>query len=229
MADESGISNDRYMLVGALTTSRNNVGAILNGIERLRSKVSMPHELKWQKVCDSRESEYKTFIDAGLRLLTKNQARFDMICFDNSIRDHKKYNEGDSDIGLNKMYYQLLLHRAVRYYGKKGGIHIRLDARNSSTPLSSLKDMLNNGARNIGIENGPVKVLESTSSKNCDLLQLNDVLLGAFSAYRNNRLNGRPSKARLAQHVFEKSGFDSLDEDSDRTKKLTFWNFKPSK
>jgi hypothetical protein len=63
-----------------------------------------------------------------------------------------------------------------------------------------------------------------------DLLQLNDVILGAVCAARNGKhllAAGRQSKRDLAQLVLQKSGLETFDQDSRRgVSRFTVWNLK---
>lgn len=49
-ADESGISNDRHMLVGATVVRRIYLFSLYRAISDFRDKHSMFAELKWSKV-----------------------------------------------------------------------------------------------------------------------------------------------------------------------------------
>ena len=212
-----------------MTTSRNNIKPVLDKVQKYRDLNNMQNELKWSKVSNQKKAEYEVLIDYGFQLIEANQARFDMICYDTRMANHKKFNAGDRDVGLSKLYYQILLHRPILKYGRQGDLHIRLDKRASTTSTDQLKDMLNNSARNNGVDGDPVKILEAESSKACDLLQLTDVLLGAFSAAKNERTGGRLAKKELAEYVMDRSGLETLDSDSERTRNLTYWNFKPKR
>lgn len=228
VADESGVTKDRYLLVGCFATSRNNLKPVQDIVANFRAAHKMERELKWSRVSDDKETEYRALVDSAFNLLENKHAKFHMICFDTHQADHKKYNSGDADVGLNKLYYQLLLHRVVKTFGKLGDIHIRLDKRISTTPLGDLRSMLNSTAsRDHGLRNNPVKIVEAESSKTCDILQVNDVLLGGFSAYKNDRLNGRKSKSDLARYIVERSALKTLEKDSPGNGSITYWQFAP--
>lgn len=107
-----------------------------------------------------------------------------------------------------------------------------LDHRNSSTPLNELRDMINSTlARDHQIDHKPLKQLISQDSCDDDLLQLNDVILGAVCHSRNGKhllAETRPAKRDVAQMVLQKSGLSSFDENSPRDiQRFTVWQFKP--
>ena len=92
--------------------------------------------------------------------------------------------------------------------------------------------MLNNAAsRDHGINTNPFKVIEPADSKECDILQLNDVILGAVCAARNGKHlleGGRASKRDIALLVLEKSGLPSFAIDTPRwVSGFTVWNMRP--
>ena len=106
-----------------------------------------------------------------------------------------------------------------------------VDRRNSSTSLHDLRRMANAAiARDCGVRGDPIKQVLPLDSKADDLLQLNDVILGAVCAARNGRHllpNGRESKRNIAQLVLEKSGLGSFDHDSPRdVHRFSVWNLK---
>jgi len=163
-----------------------------------------------------------------------NQIHFHSIVFDSHAWAHKKYNNGDNDVGLSKLYFQLMLHKFVKIYGNRGSLYVRVDHRNSSTPLEDIRRMLNaTASRDHGITTNPVKQFVSEDSKKCDLLQVNDVILGAVCATRNGRLlveGGNQAKRDLARFVLEKSGLGTFEKDSPAgVNRFTVWNMRPRK
>lgn len=197
-----------------------------------REKYNMHSELKWAKVSPRKLDEYRALVEYFFALNNANQIHFHSIAFDSHAWAHKKYNGGDDDVGLSKLYYQLMLHKFVKIYGDKGTLYVRVDHRNSSTPLEDIRKMLNStAARDHGINSDPVKQFVSEDSKKCDLLQVNDVILGAVCAARNGRLlleGGNQAKRELAQFVLEKSGLDTFEHDSPKgVSRFTIWNMRP--
>lgn len=188
-------------------------------------------ELKWTKIADGKIDEYKALVDYFFAMNNTNHIQFHSIVFDSHQWDHRNYNEGDADIGISKLYYQLILHKFIRICAGSGSLYARLDHRNSSTSLDDLRRMLNNAAaRDLSIEGSPLKQLVSEDSKNCDLLQLNDVILGAVCAVRNGRHlieGGKRSKKEVAKLVLEKSGLQTYETNSPRhIERFTVWNMR---
>lgn len=105
IADESGISNDRFTLVGGLCMHRDTYQRVYETLEAFSEKHNMKSELKWSKVSNQKLEEYKALVDCFFALNNTNHLQFHSICFDSHQWNHKKYNKGDSDIGLSKLYY----------------------------------------------------------------------------------------------------------------------------
>lgn len=232
IADEAGISNDRFTVVGGLCMHTKTLEKAYATLDAYREKYNMKAELKWSKVSDQKFDEYNALVDYFFAMNNANFMHFHSIVFDSHAWAHKKYNNGDSDVGLSKLYYQLMLHKFVKLYGAKGTLYVRVDHRNSSTSLEDIRRMLNaTAARDHGITSHPVKQLVSFDSKDCDLLQLNDVILGAVCAARNGRhlLEGcRKAKKTLAETVLEKSGLTTFAQNSPQSQtRFTVWNMRP--
>lgn len=232
--DEAGISTDRFTVVGGLCMHSGTCATVFANLAEYRVKHNMNAELKWTKISNQKLAEYMSLIDFFFAMNNVNYIQFHCVAFDNHQWLHGKYNKGDGDIGLSKLYYQLLHHKFGRHLAPHGSLHVCCDHRNSSTPLNDLRDMLNAAAaRDYGAEDKPFKQVISADSKGHDLLQLNDVILGAVCAARNGKhllATGRESKRAIAQAVLEKSGLASFETDSPRSvRRFTVWNFRPRK
>ena len=210
---------------------KSTVGRVLATLARFRADHNMKSELKWCKVSNQKLAEYEALVDIFFALNNVNHIQFHGVVFDSHNWNHRRYNNGERDVGVSKLYYQLLLHKFVSKCGPAGTLYARLDHRNSSTSLEDLRRMLNAAAaRDFGLTENPLKQLVSEDSKNCDLLQVNDVILGAVCAARNGRhlLPGtRLAKQKIASLVLAKSGLRSFEVDTPKTiTRFTMWNMR---
>ncbi len=231
-ADESGISNDRFTVVGGICVRKGAIPDIHENIQAFRNMHNMHSEMKWSKISNQKEVEYHAFVELFFALNNANLVHFHSIIFDSHKANHKKFNNGDADIGLSKLYYQLILHRFSKYYPHAEGMCVCLDRRSSSTSLNDLRDMLNAGiAKAHGITSNPIKQVVSQDSHEDDLLQLNDVILGAVCAARNGKhklVTGRTSKRNIALSVLDKSGLEAFEQDSAKgVTRFSVWNMRP--
>lgn len=232
IADEAGISNDRYTVIGGIAMHRNTLEDAYATMAEYRKKYNMHAEMKWQKISNQKVDEYKALVDYFFAMNNTNLIHFHSIIFDSHRWAHRNYKDSNDDIGISKLYYELMLHKFVKLYGKKGELYIRVDHRNSKTPLEDIRRMLNSTAsRDHDIHTDPVKQLVPCDSKHCDLLQLNDVILGAVCAARNGRHlveGSRMAKRAIATHVLQQSGLETFDKNSPmRVKRFTVWNMEP--
>lgn len=231
-ADESGISQDRFTVVGGLCMHRSTAEEVYASITKYRDDHNMRSELKWSKVSNQKLKQYLALVGLFFALNNTNHIQFHSVIFDSHKANHSKYNKGDPDIGLSKLYYDLLLHKFVKRCGGSGTLFACLDKRNSSTSLHDLRAMLNaTAARDHNMEHQPLAQLVSRDSKLDCILQMNDVVLGAVCAIRNGKhllAETREAKRVVAQHVLEKSGVSSFDLDTPRSvNRFTVWNKVP--
>ncbi|MEM9837855.1 MAG: DUF3800 domain-containing protein [Pseudomonadota bacterium] len=233
-ADEAGISNDRFTVVGGISIHRNNIDEVHAAIADYRQNANMKAELKWSKISNQKLSEYQELVDYFFALNSTDAVHFNAIIFDSHQWNHNVYNGGDSDVGLSKLYYQLALHKFIKLCGQdcEKSLAICVDKRNSSTSLIELKNMLNAAAaRDFGYKHQPLKQLVPWDSKLDDILQMNDVILGAVCAARNGKHKlpkTRAAKREIAKTVLEKSGLNTFDLDSPRNiHRFGIWNMRP--
>lgn len=229
--DESGTTNHRFTVVGALCLRSSIIPEVHASIQQFRDQHNMQREIKWARVSDQKLVEYRALVDYFFALNNLNLLQFHCIIFDNHGANHARYNDGDRDVGLSKLYYQLMLHKFAKRCGNDGDLCVCVDKRNSSTSLDDLRRMVNAGlARDCGVPHAPLKQLVPLDSKEDDLLQINDVILGAVCAARNGKhilAAGRQSKRELAEMVLEKSGLGTFDQDSPQNvHRFTVWNMR---
>lgn len=102
--DESGISNHRFTVVGAICLRSAVINQVHDSIQAFREKHNMSSELKWSKVSDQKSIEYRALVDYFFAMNNLNILQFHAIVFDNHGANHSRYNEGDQDVGLSKLY-----------------------------------------------------------------------------------------------------------------------------
>lgn len=214
IVDEAGISNDRFTVVGGICAHKATLAGVYKTLSEYRETFNMRAELKWSKISDQKQQEYKWLVDYFFALNNSNLIQFHSIVFDSHQWNHQKYNDGEGDTGLSKLYYQLILHKFMKRCGPHGTLYVCMDHRNSKTSLEDLRRMLNSACeRDHGLR-APLKQLVSKHSHDDDLLQLNDVILGAVCAVRNGKhllAEYRKSKRLIALDVLEKVDWAALN------------------
>lgn len=230
IVDEAGISNDRFTVVGGICMHRKTLEGVYKTLSQYRDAFNMKAELKWAKISNQKQSEYAWLVDYFFAMNNSNRLQFHSIVFDSHKWNHNRYNEGEGDTGLSKLYYQLILHKFICRCGPHGSLYVCMDHRHSKTSLEDLRRMLNATALRDHSLSSPLKQLVSKHSHDDDVLQLNDVILGAVCATRNGKhllADYRKSKRMIALEVLEKSGLGSFERDSPRAiNRFTVWNMK---
>lgn len=231
-ADESSITNARYSLVGGTAIGSFRLLSVYKRMWEFRKEHQMFAELKWSKVSNQKYDAYQDLVEIYFEFLEAGILSFHVTTFDNHMWKHQRYNDSDPDIGLSKNYYQLILHQYISVFGDLASLYVCLDRRLSSTPLEKLQRILNAGAaKDYGLTFGPVRTLESRDSKKDDLLQMNDVILGAVAAVKNERHTDeatRKAKVDLAELVLKKARMTTYDKNTPpQDRGFTVWNRNP--
>jgi hypothetical protein len=134
---------------------------------------------------------------------------------------------------VSKMYYQLLLHRALNHYGTKYRLFIRPDDGACTSELEKFVDALHaDGAVKYKSAPDCIHSIVCLDSKREPLLQFLDVSLGALTAYRNGRHlrpETRDAKRLLAEHAYATCGIPDLTKNSSERMKVSIWNVVPQK
>lgn len=227
-ADESSQTAHRFLVLGAVTVCTTDVPDLVAAIRAARLP-GLPHgELKWTKVSAAKLETYRAIVDAFFAAVEADIAHFHCVAIDTTRFDHRQFNQGDREIGFSKMVFQLLMKHA-RLYPQR--LYAYLDSRTTRHSLDDLRFMLNRYALN-RLDRGdyPFRRVVFRDSKESDLLQLNDVLLGAAAWVKNghgDRPDASTAKSELARHILARAGLQSLDVDTPRNRKhFTVWNFR---
>lgn len=188
--DESSQSGHRFLVLSVLAIFRNQVPGILQALEDVRRRHNQTRELGWSCVSKYKFAVYEGWMDVLQAFAAQRRLRVTSLILDTSERNDKQYNEGDCDLGFNKLLYQLLLHRVGKRYGRDRALFGVLDDRTTKHRPEKLRDMLNAGlAKTCSIETRPFKTLEFQNSKDSDLIQLTDIVAGGLAFHRNDHAN----------------------------------------
>lgn len=218
------------MVIGAVVTNGNSTVEILRALVQVREKHALRNEIKWTRVSNNKFDAYKDFIDLFFDLKDQNRIHFHSIIVNMHKVNNRKFNEGDREIFMRKMTYQLLI-KIGRHYQSEANLNVYLDHRETKHPISNLQNVLNAGiARRWAVGGRPFKRVVYRDSKTSDLIQLNDILIGAV-AHRKNRRYEEPgasqAKVNLAQHIISRLNIRDLCDDTPaRERRFTIWNIK---
>lgn len=232
--DESRHLQQAYMVLGGIAVCQDAIPEISRVMAEYREEQHMTAELKWTRVHHKKYSEYVAFIDHGFNFMQNGRMHFHSLIIDRAQLDHVSYNEGNPDLGIYKFFYTLLIHRFGRRYccGEKGKdirLFIKFDKRECSYKLGDMQEVLNNGMRKThSVYTRPFRKVEAIDSKTSDIMQINDILLGAIGHHKNRRHllpETRQAKTDLSNYIAERLQRPHLGNDTPRDAKLfTVWN-----
>lgn len=228
--DESSYVSDEFMAVGGLAVPDYYLPELISDLRAIKEAKRGPTETKWSTVKSRRDSAHRAFVDYFVDAIAAKRLHFHIRFAPFEKYDHKASGPKHRIDTTSKMHFQLLLHRAVRYYGKHYKLRIRPDNGDCTAALEGKIENLHKwGGDTYGCQADCIADIQPRDSKLELPLQLLDVPLGAMTALRNKReLIG--AKRDLADYVSGK--YPSLDLAKSTTGKgdmiFSVWNVTPS-
>lgn len=216
------------MGVGGLAVPDYNIEPITAHLQKLNEELNVFYEVKWSSTKERiacGQTAYATYLK---QLLDEGKAHFHIRFAPFDEYRHKESGPKRRIDTTSKMHYQLLLHRAVRFYGAHYKLQIRPDNGDCTSQLVKFKDSLQtDGWLKYNAPRGCIRSIECRDSKKEPLLQLLDVTLGALTALRNERALEQPKK-RLANAVHQLHGHPALAGNSPADEmRFSIWNVVP--
>lgn len=219
-------SRDRaYMVAGGIAVSGNRINEIEDAVAALREEAGIRSEFHWSEYRGGQRAEgYRNMVRYAFELINQRKVALHVIIAKFEGYDHKAVKGETRDTSVNRMYYQLALHRLARFYGKTRPIHIRLDAGNDCRDICDMRNQLCAAAyKQYATMPNCVRSIEPVNSRHVGIIQMADVLVGAIAAKRNKVQHTSP-KGDLADFVLRASGRQSWDTDTAReARTLTVW------
>lgn len=225
---DSSSRDRRFMVAGGFAINGKRLLEIEGRVAALREAGGIRSEFHWSGYRGGERREaYEGLVDYAFELLREKQAHLHVIIAKFDGYNHKAKKGENKDTSVNRMYYQLCLHRIARLYGKKAAIHIHLDAGNDSADICAMRNQLCADAyRKFTTRPNCVRTIQSVASHKSGLVQMADVIVGGIAAKVNNVQHTSP-KGDLADYVLKKSGRDAWDRDTPSGARfLTVWNHK---
>lgn len=200
--DEScHLEHDRQpvMLLGSIWCPREEIRRNTEDIRDLKNRHKARGELKWTKVSTSREL---FFMDIVKFFFTTTNLKFRcLVVNDKAKLDHTFYNQGSHDSFYYKMYYYLLRN----IISEKDQYNIYLDIKDtrSQVKIDNLRNVLCNNL--CDFKHQVILRIQHVRSKEVELLQLADFLMGAI-AYKNRNLETSKTKMAVIDAMCKFSG-----------------------
>ena len=215
----------RFMVAGGFAISGNRINEIEDAIATLREDAGIKSEFHWSSYRGgNRKDGYEKLVKYAFDLVNQRKAALHIIIAKFEGYDHRRDVGDTKDTSINRMYFQLILHRVAKFYGQKRAIHVRLDAGNDSQDICAMRNQL--CAKAYGQYNtrpNCVRSIEPVNSMRVGIVQMADVIVGAIAAKRNKVVHTSP-KGDLADFVLRASGRHSWDGDTAANARfLTVW------
>ena len=230
-ADESCTGGQQYLALGGIALDESFAVGLLARLKAVRDAHATYGEVKWQKVSKAKLDFYKAYVDVFFDSSATDDVHFYALYVDTHTFNHHKYNGGEAEIGFNKLIYQLLLHKFGRKYGGRYKIKVFLDDRTTKHDPEQMRPMLNKELAKWEVAGEPFRQIRFRDSKTCDLIQLNDLLVGTVGFKRNRRdkVPGcSPHKIELAEHIVRRALENEIPNrlNSAQAKRFAVWPFK---
>jgi hypothetical protein len=221
--DESSQNKHRFLVLGAVVFELIDAQRIIDLIAKARLPELPNGEAKWTKVSKAKLAAYKRLVDVLFDNL--QDVHFHSLFVDTTLLDHKKFNEGDSEIGFNKEIYQLA-NKVAKLYPSKY-FHLYPDYRDTKNSPEELRLILNRGCAKRGDKRDwPVRRCQFRNSKITLPLQLTDVLIGAIAFQlngHNKAPNANPAKIELANCIMKRAGITDITKGTARAARFSVW------
>lgn len=188
-------ASDRYMVIGAIACSRHRKRELVGEIHRLRRRHGAQGEFGWKRLSPNKREFYLGLLDL---FLATPDLRFRCI-----VVDRTTFVSEDPELGFYKLYYQMLVHwlqPGCDYY-----LYLDWQQNREQNRFRDLRDILRRKL------SGRAKILalEPSKSRELELLQLTDLLIGAVGYDWNGR-SGSEMKAEFCRKLARAFGRGNL-------------------
>lgn len=219
------------MGIAGLAVRPNRAAELTTILREKDAEYGVTSEVMWKAAKKRRDDIFRYYIDFLFDAIENNLINFHIrftpiYRYDHSLSGPRKHIDT-----ISKSFYQLLLHRAGRFYSQSCDIHIRPDNGSCTEYLPKMIPGLNSECRSRFNGNHPFKTIMPQDSKNEKLLQLLDVTLGALTSARNETTQSGgvgAYKSSLIDYALNRSGISDITV-SDNTNKKNFnvWSVTP--
>jgi hypothetical protein len=221
------------MVIGGIAVRSGRDTFIRNAVQEVFDRHTWPieKEIKWSSFRRHQINMYEDLVDLFFELLYRQLIHYHILIFDTHKIDRKNYDNVSKDGVLNRMYYQIFLHRCLRFYGRKCNIWLYPDQSHSLIELPTFRNILNTEASHkFSYRDNPVQTLDLVDSKQNYILQLNDIITGSIGYIKNNR-HSRDSaakhKVKVADQVRRRFNVKNYDFNTPISERFfTVWNFE---
>ena len=220
--DEScHLQNDKQpvMLLGCVWCPSAEVKRLAAELRDIKKRHNAAGELKWTKVSEARHDFY---LELTSWFLAEAPLHFRALVVQNKpALNHEYFNQRHDDF-YYKMYFSLL--SKILSPDKQYNIYLDIKDTRSRRKIRKLSEVLCNDK--FDFTSQMIRHIQNIHSKESDLMQLTDFLLGAVS-YRHRGLSGNPAKEAVIKHLEKSLERDLLQSTPLREEKFNLFLFTP--
>lgn len=216
------------MVLGGFAVSGHRLKEVEDQVAEIRERWGIRKEFHWKEYRGGqRRPAYEELVKYSFRLVAERKAALHIIHADFKKFDHKHKQASGKDTSINKLYWQLCLHRLARLYGKQCAIHIRLDMGNDCADICAMRNQLCAAAyKKLQTMPNCIRSIEPMDSSKSGLIQMADVVMGGIASSLNGNRQDTP-KGHLSSFILKASGRHSwATNTSSNDKFLTVWPYR---
>lgn len=219
--------DNKYAVVGGVAVKSIAVPRLNAQIQSMKDAIEMKSEFKWSDYKGGRKkATYEALIDLFYESISSDDLHFHAMVVDFEKFNHHLKGRGSPHLSINKMYYQLMLHEVCRRYGGKWRIVMFPDHGPDSDQINNFRTVIcANAYRKYSTKPNCLRAIHPTASKNVNILQMTDVVIGTIAAQRENR-QVKIAKDDLRRYFMARCPVKDLSLDSPREERqFSIWNF----
>lgn len=210
------------MILGSMSCDDKIKSKINNDIRNIKMKHGLSSwlEIKWTKVSDGEINFYKELID----YFFDSELCFRGIVASNKKKlDHNKYNGGSFDLWYYKMYFLLLDTLIVPTDEYR--VFIDIKDTKGGPKVRKLQEVLCNNIYDFKHE--VIQDIKQIDSKESEILQLADLLIGALGYYHRGLYKNGNGKSKLIDYIINTYKIDMKNNTLRSEKKFNIFIWKP--
>lgn len=179
---KNGYDKQKAMVIGGIKCDIEYVKEICEDIKNIKEKhgIYKYNEIKWTKVANGKKEFYKELVEYFFK-----QEKLEFRCVVFPDKSKLNYQKHDHDDIYNIMYY-LLLNKMIRN-GEKYSIYVDKKDTRGSEKFKRLRKFLCNKNRDFRMET--IEKIQIVDSRDLQLMQLVDLLIGAISYFNRDVYN----------------------------------------
>lgn len=181
--DESCQNAHKYLVISAIYCDPTTAKNLAKSITTIQEKHGSSGELKWSKIKRLNIDMYDEIYQLLAKLAYENHIQICALVVDTTKADHKKYSNGDADLGFTKFLFTMLYNFASRK-SKHNNYFVYLDDRTTKHTTEKLRETLNTKSSRL-LECSPFRIVEFADSATSKVIQAADLISGIV-AYEAN-------------------------------------------